>query len=249
MIDFGIAKLLKLGVKTTHAQQLGTALYMSPEQIEGKPADGRMDVYAMGIILYEALAGAHPIVQGDATLIDVCARQLTHRPPPLRDVAPWVPADLGALVDRAVEKDPSLRFPTMRAMSDGLGAVQRGLGTERLAAVQRLLPGASPFAVTAPVPSAAPPAGPLAGTTPPLSTSGMLAQTAPVSVDRTAAPAPPAVMAALSIRAAKRPPSRRRAVAVVVGALVLGAAGGIATTARVLAWLHAPRVAPGSPRK
>jgi eukaryotic-like serine/threonine-protein kinase len=244
VIDFGIAKLLKWGLRTTHEQKLGTALYMSPEQIEGKPADGRMDVYAVGIMLYEALAGAHPIVQGEATMIDVCARQVGHRPPPLREVAPGVAADLGALVDRAVEKDPARRWQTMREMSDALQAVQLGLGSQRLAAVHSLLPGPSPFADTAPVPSAVAPAGDLTRTAPQVSTSGALTQTEPISVGPT--PTPPAPSRFASDRS---PPSRRTAVAVVVGAIALGAAGGIATTARALVWLHAPRAVPASTRR
>jgi serine/threonine protein kinase len=245
VIDFGIAKLLTWGMKTTHAQKLGTALYMSPEQIDGKPADPRMDVYAVGLMLYEALAGAHPIVQGPATMIDVCARQLRYRPPPLRQVVPGVPADLGALVDRAVEKDAALRFQTMREMSDALQSALAGLGTERLVAVQSLMPVASPFAITAPVASVAPPAPPAgepvpdrADTAPISVAADALARTAPVSVH----PAPPqeaAPRSVPSIRSAGRPPpSRRAAVAVIVGALVLGVAGGIATVARALAWLH-----------
>ena len=141
VIDFGIAKFTSWGVKTTHEQRLGTALYMSPEHIQGRTPDARMDVYALGLVLYEMLAGEHPIVSGPATPIEICARQLNFRPPPLASVAPEVPPELGAIVDRAIEKDPSLRPPSMRALSDALQDGLRHLTVARQAAVNRVLTG------------------------------------------------------------------------------------------------------------
>ncbi|MFT3768707.1 MAG: protein kinase [Minicystis sp.] len=120
VIDFGIAKLSSFGVKTTKEQRVGTAMYMSPEQIQGGAPDPRMDVYSMGLVLYEVLAGQHPIVAGPATMIEICARQLNHRPAPITTAAPWVAPDLAALVDRAVEKDKDRRPPSMRAFADAL---------------------------------------------------------------------------------------------------------------------------------
>src|SRR5262249_11326622 len=117
VIDFGIAKLSSFGVKTTSEQKVGTALYMSPEQFHGKPPDPRMDVDALGIVLYEALAGVHPIVAGPATMFEICARHLNHVPPPLATAAPFVSRELAALVDRAVAKDPALRPESMRAFA------------------------------------------------------------------------------------------------------------------------------------
>src|SRR5262249_42900342 len=73
VIDFGIAKLTGWGVKTSHEQRVGTALYMSPEHIQGKAPDPRMDVYALGAIAYEALTGVHPIVSEPATVFQICA--------------------------------------------------------------------------------------------------------------------------------------------------------------------------------
>jgi serine/threonine-protein kinase len=160
VIDFGIAKLGAWGVKTTHEQRVGTALYMSPEQVHGRPPDPRMDVYAMGIILYEALAHVHPIVPGPASIFDVCVRQLVFRPEPLAKTAPHVPADLAAVVDRAIEKDPNARFPSMRAMSAALHQALLSLTAERRAAVEHILP------ANAILPEGLPSVGPLAMTQP-----------------------------------------------------------------------------------
>jgi serine/threonine protein kinase len=139
VIDFGVAKLTGWGVRTTHEQKMGTALYMSPEQIQGKPPNERMDVYAMGLILYEAVAGAHPIVTEPASAYQICALQLTHRPRPLIEAAPEIPPELGAVADRAIEKHPEARFPDMRAFTDALHGALGRLGEDRRAALRSLV--------------------------------------------------------------------------------------------------------------
>ncbi len=120
VIDFGIAKLRTYSVPTDHL--LGTALYMAPEQIQARPSDARADVYTMGVILYEALAGAHPLGRTDegASVFEVFQAHLLCTPTPLREAAPDVPDALAVLVHRALAKDPARRVPTMRALADGL---------------------------------------------------------------------------------------------------------------------------------
>jgi serine/threonine-protein kinase len=274
VIDFGIAKLLKWGMKTTAEQQIGTALYMAPEQIDGRPADPRMDVYAAGMILYEALAGAHPIVQGPATLVEICTRQIGHRPPPIREVAPAVPADLGALVDRAIEKDPARRVQTMREMADGLHAALRGLGAARVASVHGLLPVPSPFADTAELPPGAPPSErPATVVTQPVgeapdarSAPAHLGPTVPlpsaIPSQETGEPPgrqerqeekTPGVATTGSVGAKPLPenlgalavrPRNAGVVVVIVIAIVLGVGGGVAAAVRASSWIH-HRGAPG----
>jgi serine/threonine protein kinase len=139
VIDFGIAKLAGWGVKTTQEQKLGTALYMSPEQIQGKPPDARMDVYALGLILYEALAGAHPVVPTPTSVYQICALQLGHRPRSLLEVVPALPPELAAVADRAIEKDPSRRLPDMRAFVEGLHAGLLRLGEPRFGALRAIV--------------------------------------------------------------------------------------------------------------
>ncbi|APR80616.1 serine/threonine protein kinase [Minicystis rosea] len=191
VIDFGIAKLSSFGVKTTNEQRVGTAMYMSPEQIQGGGPDPRMDVYSMGLVLYEALAGRHPIVTEPATMIEICARQLNFRPPPLLEAAPWIKPELAAVVDWAIAKEKERRPATMRALADALReVVDRPSG----ALVARPTPeSATPVIETSPLgiakryggtqkmPAVAvrPPAH-LAKTTP-LSPSATFAPTAPLS--------------------------------------------------------------------
>jgi len=144
VIDFGLAKLNGWGVKTTQQHLLGTAFYMAPEQLRSKPADPRMDIYAMGLVLYEAIAGIHPIEQlgGPLTMIAVCGRQLTYTPPPLRSLRPEVPGDLSELVQRMIDKDPARRVASMGEIAARLQDVLARLLVHRRSAVRELpLPG------------------------------------------------------------------------------------------------------------
>jgi serine/threonine-protein kinase len=230
VIDFGIAKLHGWGVKTSHEQKVGTAMYMSPEHIQGKTPDGRMDVYALGAILFEALAGRHPVVTEPATVFQICALQLNVRPPPLAELVPGLPPRLCALVDRALEKDPERRVPSMRAFSDGLHEALLELGEDRRAQLRSLveLQGAP----TAPIPTGPVPSGtPLpAVTRPPLhlvrteplpSSSIAVAPTVPVMA------APPAAKPEPIALPASAAPSRGAVIAVIVAAIALGVAGGV----------------------
>jgi eukaryotic-like serine/threonine-protein kinase len=144
IIDFGLAKLTGWGLKTTHQRVMGTAFYMAPEQLRSRPADGRADVYSMGHVRYEAVAGVHAISQlgGPLTMIVVCGRQLTYTPPALITIVPEVPPDLSQLIEEALAKDPALRLPTMREFADRLHEVLSRLLVHRRSAARDLpLPG------------------------------------------------------------------------------------------------------------
>jgi serine/threonine protein kinase len=124
VIDFGIAKL-KRWAATSVGAIVGTALYMAPEQLQGGTLDARADVYSMAVILYEALSGMHPLgFENEApSMFQVFQQHLMGEQRPIRDVAPDVPADLAALVDEALARDPERRTPSMRALADGLYCV------------------------------------------------------------------------------------------------------------------------------
>ncbi len=77
VIGFGMAKLRAWGVATTREQQIGSAKYRPPEQVRGAPAQASMDVYAIGQVLYEALAGEHAMGDAPRSMIDVVAWQLS----------------------------------------------------------------------------------------------------------------------------------------------------------------------------
>jgi serine/threonine-protein kinase len=119
--DFGIAKAGAGHDLTRTGVVMGTAKYLSPEQVSGNPADSGSDIYALGIVLYEMLAGAPPFV-GDTELSTAVAR-LTAAPGSLRDRRPDIPRSLEAVVLRSLARDPAARFRSAEEMRASLLAV------------------------------------------------------------------------------------------------------------------------------
>src|SRR6185437_1831403 len=119
--DFGIARSLDVeqGVTQT-GTVLGTSNYLSPEQASGKPTTPSTDVYSLGVVLYELLAGDVPF-PGE-NFVSVAMKHVNEPPPYLLDVRPDVPPRVAAAVDRALEKDATERFPSMEAFGAELGA-------------------------------------------------------------------------------------------------------------------------------
>jgi serine/threonine-protein kinase len=115
--DFGIARVTGSNVTQTGAV-LGTPAYMSPEQLRGQTPDGRSDVFAVGVSLYEALAGVNPFQAEE--LAAVLYRVVHDAPAPLAQRNPAVSPGLQAVVGRALAKDPGQRFPTARALAEDL---------------------------------------------------------------------------------------------------------------------------------
>jgi serine/threonine protein kinase len=109
IIDFGIARLLHENSErlTLPSQALGTLAYISPEQLGGVDVDGRADLYSLGCVMYEVLAGRPPFVAEVPTAL--LRMQLQERPVPLDSVRPGLPAGLSALVDAMMEKDRTQR--------------------------------------------------------------------------------------------------------------------------------------------
>ncbi|MBL6633761.1 MAG: serine/threonine protein kinase [Thermoleophilia bacterium] len=131
LTDFGIARLLD-GMQdglTRTGTVLGTSDYLAPEQARGLAVDGRTDVYALGIVLYESLTGELPFPAD--TPMAVALRQVRDPMPDPRAVRPEVPAYLAAIVLRACEKDPDARFASALDMADALVDVPEG-GTETM---------------------------------------------------------------------------------------------------------------------
>ena len=120
VLDFGIAKLThdSGGLKTATNQMMGTPAYMSPEQCAGAGGvDAQTDVYALGCVLYELVAGRLPFVaSGPGELIGM---HLFHEPPPLLSVAPQVPSEIAGLVHRMLRKHKTQR-PTMKEAASEL---------------------------------------------------------------------------------------------------------------------------------
>jgi serine/threonine-protein kinase len=110
--DFGIARSLDVehGVTQT-GTVLGTSNYLSPEQASGRPTTRATDVYSLGVVLYELLTGEVPF-PGE-NFVAVAMRHVNETPPDVLERRPDVPLRLAAAVDRALEKDPARRFPSM----------------------------------------------------------------------------------------------------------------------------------------
>jgi len=119
ILDFGLAKLREpeqdLATETPTATLMtspgtvvGTVAYMAPEQISGHPADHRSDIFALGVVLYEMLAGKRPFL--GATAAETTAAILKDEPEPLSTVSTTAPPALASIVSRCLEKDPKDRF-------------------------------------------------------------------------------------------------------------------------------------------
>ena len=136
LIDFGIA----LGATTgtlPRDEIIGSAPYLSPEQVTGARIDARTDVYALGIVLYELLAGAPPFT--GATAAEIAARRLNSPPPGVREQAPDTPQGLAAVIERALALEPARRFPEASAFAEAL-TPYAARGSDPHAATTKVLP-------------------------------------------------------------------------------------------------------------
>ncbi|AKT44158.1 serine/threonine-protein kinase [Chondromyces crocatus] len=129
LLDFGIAKLRWGAVAaTTGAHVLGTPRYLAPEQILGGAVDARTDIYAVGTLLFEAIAGRGPFTEPDT--IALMRAHLRQAPASLRAVA-GVPAALDQVVARALAKAPARRWESADAMIAALDVAREGLAITR----------------------------------------------------------------------------------------------------------------------
>ena len=157
LLDFGIAKLVDAGlrssgqpgdVRTESGVILGTVHYMAPEQVKAaSTVDGRADVYAFGVIAYQALSGQFPIYDSEAWALLV--KKVTQPALPLRQRAPDLPVDICDLVMATLEREPQHR-PGMATVEDALS---------RMLGQRASIPAIPSFAVISPV-AAIPPVPP-----------------------------------------------------------------------------------------
>ena len=116
--DFGIARITSAASTMTSEMVVGTPHYMSPEQVRGGKIDGRSDLFSLGLVLYEALAGRRAY-QAE-TLASVLNAIINLTPPPPHEVDPDVPADLSAIVMRAIKRKPEERYARGKEMAADL---------------------------------------------------------------------------------------------------------------------------------
>lgn len=118
IMDFGLARLLRTEGKDDSGSKTGTPAYVSPEQVKGLPADGRSDLYSLGVLMYEMLTGTLPF-KADS------ARELLHKhqaelPRDPREVNPGISAGLSQVVMKCLEKDPGARFQSAAEIREAL---------------------------------------------------------------------------------------------------------------------------------
>ena len=127
VLDFGLAKRQPIGPLTLESRPtlteegavLGTPRYMAPEQIEGKPADERTDIFAFGLVLYELLTGKHAFEATSAA--SVMAGILEREPTPISTLMPTTPPALEQVVLTCLAKDPAERWQSVRELKHALG--------------------------------------------------------------------------------------------------------------------------------
>ena len=126
VVDFGIAKAASSSSSTRTGTLKGKIAYMPPEQLRGDPLDRRTDVFALGVVLYEMLAGRRPWA-GDSE-VSLIGRIMTEDPPPLSTLRPDAPAGLVAVLDRALAKDRAARYASCHDLQADLEALLVSLG-------------------------------------------------------------------------------------------------------------------------
>ena len=141
VLDFGLAKLAfeveteadteaatQMLIKTEPGRVMGTVNYMSPEQARGRDVDARSDIFSLGIVLYEMVAGRRPFA--GETKSDVLAAVLMVEPQPLAKHFPEVPAELNRIVSKSLRKDPEERYQTSKELLVDLKSLRQELEFE-----------------------------------------------------------------------------------------------------------------------
>jgi len=164
LADFGIAKIYEDTLQLTgEGSMVGTPAYMAPEQLQGKPVDARTDIYALGVVLYQALTGECPFVAETPLAVAMMHIHNPLRPP--RQLNPGISEAIERVILRALAKNPADRYQTAGEMADALRQATAGLAASPAA----LAPATVGVPVPTPPPTPATPQPSLAaGATPPL---------------------------------------------------------------------------------
>ncbi len=214
LTDFGIAKALYESAALTRTGiSIGTPEYMAPEQIQGQPVDGRTDIYALGIVLYEMVTGWAPF--STPTPVATLYKQVNEPPPPLHQVNVNVPDWLEGVVGKALAKRPDGRYQQASELAAALRS--RGVGASPLAAA------APAVAAVGPDTTAGRPAakgagsrqpGPAIAASAPTPTPAPIAKPATARAEHGATPVP-------GVPVQEAPKKRGKAVPILIAAIAL----------------------------
>jgi eukaryotic-like serine/threonine-protein kinase len=138
ILDFGIARSLKGKGITGAGVAIGTPEYMSPEQVEGKEADERSDIYSLGIVLYEMVTGRVPF-EGETPFV-VGVKHKSEIPRDPRELNSQIPEDLSRVILKCLEKDKEKRFQSAADVCTELSGIEKGIP-----AAERIVPRRKPF--------------------------------------------------------------------------------------------------------
>jgi serine/threonine protein kinase/Tfp pilus assembly protein PilF len=138
IMDFGIARSLKVKGITGAGVMIGTPEYMSPEQVEGKEVDQRSDIYSLGIILYEMVTGQVPF-EGD-TPFTIGVKHKSETPKDPKELNTQIPEDLSRVILKCMEKDKENRYQSAGELSSELTRIEKGIPT-----TERIVPKRKPI--------------------------------------------------------------------------------------------------------
>jgi eukaryotic-like serine/threonine-protein kinase len=165
--DFGIARAMNSATEANLTQAgavMGTASYFSPEQAQGAQPDPRSDLYSLGIVMYEMVAGKPPFTGENP--VSIAYKQVHDAPTPLNRIVEGIPRPFEAIVAKLLAKDPKMRYPSAVALRDDLRRFRNGeqvqalvaaaAGSARAATPTAAQPTQAATTVAPPVPAAAP---------------------------------------------------------------------------------------------
>jgi len=207
LMDFGIAKIIGGQHHTATGAVIGTALYMSPEQIRGQQLDQRSDIYSLGVTLFEMVSGRPPFEADSA--MTLMMMHVNDPVPDLHKLNSNLPAGLVAVINKALAKNPDDRYRTAGEMASALKEVQTQLTTRQKAVISAseatLIEQSAPEQVDGTL--VEPPATP--EVPPPSSPENIIAKSSPIAVERPpgipASPASPSSRSMAAPKAGMRP--------------------------------------------
>lgn len=196
--DFGIAKMMSMGM-TQAGQILGTPNYMSPEQVKGRQIDGRSDIFALGVVLYELVTGEKPF--GGQNITTVIYKIINENPIPPRELDATIHPGLSYVIQKALAKNPDERYQVCRELAEDLKNYKKlgGLQAPSATVIVRVPPVAARTVETAKAAPVTPTPSPVVQEYPP--SRQLSVQVIPPSKPRAEAGTSPAVWVFLTLLA------------------------------------------------